>query len=136
MQREGKRPGKMVERGEERGEERAEDDGGRRRMAENTETTGPYFPETNEAYETWVGQHPHGYVINALKSQGQDMYWHRADCPHIGPAEGWTYIGGDLMKTCTLDPGILVEWAKQRPEKLHYCKHCRTKWVNEQGTAV
>jgi hypothetical protein len=97
------------------------------------ETTGVFLPETNETYEAWVRQHPHGYVINAVPSHSEDMYWHRADCPHIGPADGWRYIGVDLMKACALDPGELVEWAKQRSESLRYCKSCRFKWAKEHG---
>lgn len=100
------------------------------------ERVGVFEPKDNGEYEDWVGRNPGGYVINASKSQGQAMYWHRADCPHIGPAEGWRYVGDDLMKACALDPGELVEWAKRRPEALHYCKDCRHKWVKEHGVTA
>ncbi len=90
-----------------------------------SETTGIFVPETNAAYEAWVRLHPEGFVINASQSRSQAIYWHRADCSHIEPADGWRFVGDDLMKACALDPGDLAEWAKQRPEALHYCKDCR-----------
>ena len=94
---------------------------------------GVFLPATNEAYEAWVRQHPQGYVVNASKSQTQELFWHRADCPHIGPAEGWRYVGDDLMKACALDPGELAAWVKQRPEGLRYCADCRSKWAKEHS---
>jgi hypothetical protein len=64
------------------------------------------------------------------------MYWHRADCAHIEPSEGWRFVGDDLMKACALDPGELAAWAKQRPEALRYCADCRSKWVKEHSATA
>lgn len=100
------------------------------------ELHGVYLPETNDAYTAWVTRHPHGYVINAAKSQTQAMYWHRADCMHIGPADGWRFVGDDHMKACALDPGDLAEWAKPRPEALHYCRDCRRKSEEDTSASV
>lgn len=100
------------------------------------EPTDVFLPATNEAYEAWVKEHPQGYIIRALHSHTKPLYWHRADCPHIEPSEGWRFVGGDLMKACALDPGELAAWAKERPEKLRYCRDCRSKWAKEHNATA
>lgn len=90
------------------------------------------IPVTEREYADWIAAHPHGFVINAHKTQSGKMLWHRADCQHIQPEWADHWVTGRTIKACSLNPGALAEWATAQGEALAYCQTCRDKWRGEQ----
>lgn len=89
------------------------------------------LPTNDQSYAAWVAAHPQGYIINAHKSHSVPMVWHRAEWGHIKPDGVLHWVTGDYLKACSLNPGALAEWAKERPETLVNCQACRDKWMSE-----
>jgi hypothetical protein len=57
------------------------------------------------------------------------MYWHQATCGTIKwDHKDVTWVEGEFLKACSMNPGELAVWAKVRTEELKYCKHCQQAW--------
>ncbi|QDV36919.1 hypothetical protein [Tautonia plasticadhaerens] len=69
------------------------------------------FINDDEGYLRWLGEHPHGLVVNSHRAPTSSyLILHRASCEHINIPErtNWTTTG--YIKTCSTDLAALAEW--------------------------
>lgn len=64
------------------------------------------------------------------------MVWHQATCGTLRwDKEEVRWVEGEAIKACSMNPGELAVWAKERREELKYCTFCQHDWEKEHRTA-
>lgn len=94
------------------------------------------FVNDDEAYMDWLRENTSGYVVNSYRVPAPSyLILHRATCAAINsPARSnWTTTG--YIKTCSLDPVDLADWAMQASGgTLKPCGMCKPLMCNPQAS--
>jgi hypothetical protein len=77
------------------------------------------FQDNDEAYETWLKNHQHGYVINIRPGKLSPML-HTALCTHLFKFHRSTLT----EKVCDTDRQALENWAQREGRGLALCSSC------------
>lgn len=83
------------------------------------------FDSDEREYQSWLGGHRHGYVINILRSLNpKEAKLHCAECDSIGDPTK-TYVTHDYVKVCAERRTDLDEWAiREVGSKIPTCDNC------------
>lgn len=83
------------------------------------------FSDDEDAYRTWVGSNPTGFVINQ-RWDGKHLVLHKARCTWVNRPEKHTNSDAQSTKICDASKTSLVQGIQNRYGRLpENCKVCK-----------